>query len=316
MSETYVDGSGAALNGICADRVVIVTGAGRGIGREHALELGRQGAKVVVNDIGGQLDGTGSSTAPADEVVNEIRSAGGQAVANSDDISDWNGAKHLIDSALDAFGDLHGLVNNAGILRDRMVVNMEEKEWDDVIRVHLKGAAGTMRWASGYWRTKAKAGETLDVRIVNTTSPSGIYGNVGQSNYGAAKAGVAALTIISSMELARYGITVNAVSPSARTRMTETFTASRTAALPGPDEFDRSHPGNIAPVVAWLCSPLSKGITGRVFNCWGGQISVAEAWHAGEEVDRQQRWSVEELTGVIPALVSKAQPNPDMFGQV
>src|SRR5207245_2271797 len=209
------------MSGICDGRVVIVTGAGRGIGRGRAIEFARQGAKVVVNDLGAEVDGSGSSTGPAGEVVDEIRGMGGEAVANGDDVSDWEGAQRLVNTAVESFGRLDVLVNNAGILRDRMLVNMTADEWDDVIRVHLRGTFAPARWAAAYWRERVKAGETNDARIINTASPSGIYGNVGQANYGAAKAGIASFTIITAMELARYGGTVNAIAPAALTPTTE-----------------------------------------------------------------------------------------------
>ena len=207
--------------GLCEGRVCIVTGAGRGIGREHSLMLAEQGAKVVVNDLGGSMDGEGHEAGPAQQVVDEIKAMGGEAVANTDDISDWAGAEKLVQQAIDSFGRLDVLINNAGILRDRMLANMSEAEWDAVIKVHLKGTAGPSHFAAAYWREQSKAGNEVDGRIINTSSPSGIYGNVGQTNYGAAKAGIASFTIIAAMELARYGVTVNAIAPAALTRMTE-----------------------------------------------------------------------------------------------
>jgi NAD(P)-dependent dehydrogenase (short-subunit alcohol dehydrogenase family) len=302
------------MPGINDGRVVIITGAGRGIGRGHAIEFARQGAKVVVNDLGAEVDGTGSSAGPAGEVVEEIRGMGGEAVANGEDISDPDGAKRLIDTAIETFGGLDVLVNNAGILRDRMLVNMTVEEWDAVIRVHLRGTFGPMRWAAGYWRDRAKAGETNDARIINTTSPSGIYGNVGQTNYGAAKAGIASMTVIAAMELGRYGVTVNAIAPAALTRMTENLNLGMTGERK-PDEFEPNDPDNIAPLVVWLGSPESKDITGRVFNVFGGHISVAEGWVAGPAADKDDRWDSAELGGVIPDLVAKAAPNADMFGR-
>src|SRR3954468_8606227 len=224
------------MSGICEGRVVIVTGAGRGIGRGEALEFARQGAKVVVNDLGGEMDGSGSSIGPAHDVVEEIRGMGGEAVANGDDVSDWQGAQRLINTAVESFGRLDVLVNNAGILRDRMLVNMTVDEWDAVIKVHLRGTFAPSRWAAAYWRERVKAGETNDARIINTTSSSGIYGNPGQSNYGAAKAGIASFTIIAAMELGRYGVTVNAIAPGALTRMTAGLNPNRPEAKPG--EFD------------------------------------------------------------------------------
>ena len=288
--------------------------AGRGIGREHALEFAHQGAKIVVNDLGAEVDGSGSSAGPAGEVVDEIRGMGGEAVANGDDVSDYEGAGRLIQTAIDTFGGLDVLVNNAGILRDRMMVNMTIEEWDAVIRVHLRGTFAPMRHASEYWRNRSKAGETNDARIINTTSPSGIYGNVGQTNYGAAKAGIASMTIIAAMELGRYGVTVNAIAPAALTRMTENLGMGAASAAKKPEEFDPLDPGNIAPLVVWLGSAESAAITGRVFNVMGGNISVAEGWVAGPGVDKDDRWDPAELGGVIPGLVEKAAPNANMGG--
>src|SRR3954465_5077168 len=246
--------------GICDGRIVIVTGAGRGIGRGHALEFARQGAKVVVNDLGAEVDGSGGSTGPAGEVVDEIRGMGGEAVANGDDVSDWEGAQRLVNTAIETFGDLHVLVNNAGILRDRMLVNMTIDEGAPVVKVPLRGTFAPTRWAAAYWRERIKAGQTNDARIINTTSSSGIYGNVGQTNYGAAKAGIASFTIIAAMELGRYGITVNAIAPGALTRMTENLGGASSQPV-DPASFDRMAPENISPLVVWLGSPESKDVT-------------------------------------------------------
>ena len=303
------------MAGICDGRVVIITGAGRGIGKAHALEFAREGAKVVVNDIGAEVDGTGSSTGPAGEVVDEIRAMGGEAVANGDDVSDWEGAQRLINTAIETFGTLDVLVNNAGILRDRMLINMTDAEWDAVIRVHLRGTFAPTRWAANYWRERSKAGQENDARIINTASASGIFGNVGQTNYGAAKAGIAAFTIITSQELARYGVTVNAIAPAALTRMTANL-GFAPAEETKPEEFDAFAPENISPLVAWLGSGESKGITGRVFDVVGGHIDVAEGWHAGPSIDKNDRWTVEELSKLIPDLVSKAAKNADMSGRI
>jgi NAD(P)-dependent dehydrogenase (short-subunit alcohol dehydrogenase family) len=301
--------------GICDGRVVVITGAGRGIGREHALEFARQGAKVVVNDLGGEMDGTGSSSGPSGEVVDEIRGMGGEAVANNDDVSDYDGAGRLVQAAIDTFGTLDVLVNNAGILRDRMLVNMTIEEWDAVIKVHLRGTFAPARHAVEYWRNRTKAGETNDARIINTTSPSGIYGNVGQTNYGAAKAGIAAFTVIAAQELGRYGVTVNAIAPAALTRMTENLGMGEASAKRKPEEFDALDPGNISPLVVWLGSPESSEITGRVFNVVGGNISVAEGWVAGPGQDKHDRWDPAELGKVVPDLVAKAAPNANMSGR-
>lgn len=300
------------MDRICEGRVAVVTGGGRGIGRGHALELARQGAKVVVNDLGAEVDGEGATIATAQQVVDEITAAGGEAVANGDDISTGAGAEGLIKAALDAFGDLHAVVNNAGILRDRMLVNLSEDDWDAVMAVHLKGTFLTTRAAANLWRERSKSGATNDARIINTSSVSGLFGNVGQSNYGAAKAGIAAFTIIASMELARYGVTVNAVSPSARTRMITPRGQERMAAPSDQDSFDAYSPDNIAPLAAWLASPFSSAVTGRVFNVHGGRISILEGWHEGPTVDKGRRWEPGELTEILPQLVENAVPNVDL----
>lgn len=294
---------------LCEGRVIIVTGAGRGIGREHALMLAEHGARVVVNDLGGDRNGTGAASGPAADVVAEITAAGGQAVANEDDVSDFEGARRMIDQAIDTYGELHGVVNNAGILRDRMLVNMTEQEWDAVIKVHLKGTFAPARWAAAYWRDRAKAGEVVDARIVNTTSVSGIYGNPGQTNYGAAKMGIASFTIIAARELARYGVTVNAVAPGALTRMTEDLGMGQ---LPD-HEQDSVSPRWIAPIVTWLCSTEAGGVTGRVFEASGRMLAVAEGWNRGPTVE-----PVDDPTQVGPVamhLVADARLNSDMSGQ-
>jgi NAD(P)-dependent dehydrogenase (short-subunit alcohol dehydrogenase family) len=303
------------MTGICDGRVVIVTGAGRGIGRAHALEFAHQGAKVVVNDLGAEVDGSGASTGPAGEVVEEIRATGGEAVANGDDVSSWDGAKRLVTTAIEAFGRLDTLVNNAGILRDRMLVNMSEAEWDAVVQVHLKGTFAPTRWAAAHWRELAKEGRAVDASIVNTSSGSGLYGNPGQTNYGAAKAGIASMTIIASRELERYGVRVNAIAPAALTRMTENLGLAAVSGDRKPEEFDAMAPENIAPMVVWLGSNESAGVTGRVFNVAGGRISVAEGWRRGPEVDKGDRWDPGELTAVVPDLVAKARPPAGMFGE-
>ncbi len=293
---------------LCADRVAIVTGAGRGIGREHALMLAEHGAKVVVNDVGGAPDGSGSDRTPAEDVVAEIEGMGGSAVANADDVSDWEGAQRLIRQAVDTFGGLDVLVNNAGILRDRMLVNMTEDEWDAVVKVHLKGTFAPARWAASYWRERAKAGETNDARIINTTSVSGIYGNPGQTNYGAAKMGIAGFTIIAAQELFRYGITVNAISPGALTRLTEPL---RTEA-PTEEQREASSPRWIAPICVWLASPESSGVTGRVFQVAGQELAIAESWHRGPTTRNVD--DPAELTDIVAGLMADARLNADMHG--
>jgi NAD(P)-dependent dehydrogenase (short-subunit alcohol dehydrogenase family) len=300
------------VSGINEGRVVIVTGAGNGIGRGHALAFAAAGAKVVVNDLGANRAGEGSDTSPARAVVDEITAAGGEAVANGDDVSSHAGAKALVDQAVDTFGQLDVLVNNAGILRDRMLVNMGEGEWDAVVKVHLKGTYGPTHHAANYWRAQTKAGASVDARVINTTSASGVFGNVGQANYGAAKAGIAAFTVIASQELGRYGVTVNAIAPTALTRLTEDLASvqadnvGETAATLAPE--------NIAPLVVWLASPGARGVTGRVFGVWGGRVTVLEGWVNGPEVDRAGRWDPAELGEVIPDLVAKAAPNATMLG--
>ena len=298
--------------GICDGRVVVITGAGRGIGRSHALAFAAEGAKVVVNDLGAEVDGSGSSTGPAGQVVEEIRAMGGEAVANGDDVSSWEGAQRLINTAVESFGGVDVLVNNAGILRDRMLVNMTEEEFDAVIQVHLKGTWATMRWAGAYWRERTKAGETNDARVINTSSASGLYGNPGQTNYGAAKAGIASMSIIAGKELERYGVTVNAIAPGARTRMTEGLGFG--AVEVKPDEFDAFAPENISPIVVWLGSPESRDVNCRVFNVAGGSLSVAEGWHRGPSADKNDRWEPGELGPVVKDMLEKAAPLPGMMG--
>jgi NAD(P)-dependent dehydrogenase (short-subunit alcohol dehydrogenase family) len=274
-------------------KVAIVTGAGRGIGREHALALAAVGARVVVNDLGGSLSGEGTDSTPAQSVVNEIVAAGGEAVASYDDVSDFAAAEHMIGRAVDRYGRLDILVNNAGILRDRMLVNMTEDEWDAVIAVHLKGHFGPTRHAAAYWREQSKAGEEVRGRVINTSSPSGVFGNVGQANYGAAKAAIAGFTLIAAQELQRYGVTVNCIAPNARTRMTEeTF-----GDLPEPEEgqFDPLDPGNMSPLVVALSADDAQDITGQCFFVWGGSVNVLRPWDAGELLAADERWDADEL---------------------
>jgi NAD(P)-dependent dehydrogenase (short-subunit alcohol dehydrogenase family) len=295
--------------GLCTGRVVVITGAGNGIGRAHALAFAAQGAKVVVNDLGGARDGAGASDGPAQEVADEITAAGGEAVANTEDISSWAGAGRLVGQAVEAFGGLDVVVNNAGILRDRMIVTMTEQDWDAVIGVHLKGTFAVLHHAAAYWRQRAKEGHASDARVINTTSPSGLFGNTGQSNYGAAKAGIASLTVIAARELDRYGVTVNAIAPTALTRMTEDIPMMSDAAAAG----DLS-PEAISPLVVWLGSAQSRSVTGRVFGVWGNAITVLEGWVNGPSVSRDSRWTPAELSEVLPGLVAKAAPNSDTMG--
>lgn len=273
------------MPGLLDGRVVIITGAGRGIGRAHALAFAAEGARVVVNDIGVGLDGS-AGTSPAQEVVEEITAAGGEAVTNGDDVADWSGAKNLIDTAVNSFGRLDVLVNNAGFLRDRMLANMSEEEWDAVIRVHLKGHFAPLRHAAAYWRDEFKAGNAVDARVINTSSAAGLQGSVGQGNYAAAKAGIATLTLQAAAEMGRYGITVNAIAPAARTRMTEAVFAE-TMAKPEDGAFDAMAPENVSPLVVWLGSPESREVTGKVFEVEAGIIRVAEGWAHGPQVDKE-----------------------------
>jgi NAD(P)-dependent dehydrogenase (short-subunit alcohol dehydrogenase family) len=277
-------------------KVAIVTGAGRGIGREHALALAGAGARVVVNDRGGSLAGEGEDASPAQEVVNEIVAAGGEAVASYGDVSDFGAAEEMINRAVDRYGGLDVLVLNAGILRDRMLVNMTEEEWDAVIAVHLKGHFAPLRHAGAYWRERSKAGEEVRGRVITTASPSGVFGNVGQANYGAAKAGIAGLTMIAAQELGRYGVTVNCLAPNARTRMTEeTF-----GELARPEDgFDPLDPANMAPLVVALAADEAQDITGQCFFVWGGVVNVLRPWEAGEAFVADGRWGADELLGAL-----------------
>jgi NAD(P)-dependent dehydrogenase (short-subunit alcohol dehydrogenase family) len=290
---------------LCEGRVCVVTGAGRGIGREYAILLAAHGAHVVVNDLGGDRTGTGpdplaQNRGPAQQVVDEITAAGGAAVANTDDISSWDGAKALVDQALQVFGGLDVVVNNAGILRDRMLVNMSEEEWDSVIRVHLKGTFAVARHAAAHWRDRVKAGESNDARIINTTSVSGLYGNMGQANYGAAKAGIAGLTIIAARELARYGVTVNAIAPGALTRMTED--------LPIPDDVKAAlDPRWVAPVCVWLASTLSSDVTEQIIEVSGTNFAIAEGWHRGPTGTPVSEPA--EVDAAIRKLLADARPH-------
>ena len=276
-------------------KVAIVTGAGRGIGCAHALALAAAGARVVVNDLGGSLAGEGADLTPAQQVVEEIRAAGGEAVADGEDVADFEGARRLVEHATRDLGGLDIVVNNAGILRDRMLVNMAEDEWDAVIAVHLKGHFAVTHHAAAHWRERAKAGEQLRARVINTSSPSGLFGNVGQTNYGAAKAGIAAFTVIAAQELARYGVTVNCLAPNARTRMTE-----ETFEMGGrPEGFDPLDPANISPVVVALCADDAQDITGQVFHIWGGAVNALQGWTSGELFQRDDGWDADALLAAM-----------------
>ncbi|MEV3991788.1 SDR family oxidoreductase [Streptomyces sp. NPDC049837] len=300
--------------GSCAGRIVAVTGAGRGLGRAHALAFAAEGAHVVVNDLGVGLDGTPAADSPARRVVDEIRAAGGQAVAHGGDVATTEGAASLVATALDAFGRLDTLVNNAGFLRDRMLVNLGEDDWDAVIRVHLKGHFLPLRHAAAHWRAEAKAGRTPQARVVNTSSGAGLLGSVGQGNYAAAKAGVLALTLVAAAELARYGVQVNAIAPAARTRMTErTFAA--TMAAPRDGGFDAMAPENVSPLVVWLGSgEPSEGVTGRVFEAEAGRITVMEGWRPGPTADKAARWTPAEAGEAARELLARAEPPQPVYG--
>ena len=280
-------------------KVAVVTGAGRGIGRGESLLLARHGAKVVVNDLGGEWDGSGADQRPAQLVVDEIAAAGGEAVANHDDVADFGGAEKLIRQAIDAWGKLDILVNNAGILRDRMIFNMSEADWDSVIRVHLKGHFAPTRHACAHWRERSKeSGGPVGGRIICTSSTSGLLGNAGQSNYGAAKAGIAAFAQIVSMEMSRYGVTANAIAPAARTRMTEaTF-----GEIKSQGDFDTWAPENVAPIVAFLATDEAAGITGQVFYTSGGTLQLYEGWGPVRQIEKGDRWTVEELVDRVPGM--------------
>ncbi|HLI43648.1 MAG TPA: SDR family oxidoreductase [Acidimicrobiales bacterium] len=290
--------------GALEGRVAIITGAGRGIGREHALLFASEGAKVVVNDLGGAVDGSGDDRTPAEQVVDEIKAMGGEAIANADNVADWEGGQRLVNAAIEAFGDLHVLVNNAGILRDRVLVNMTEQEWDAVIHVHLKGHFVPTRWAAAYWREQSKAGKEVKAAVVNTSSTSGLLGNPGQANYGAAKAGIAAFTIITAQELSRYGIRVNAIAPAARTRMTESTPGLSDIVQPPADAgtFDSWDPANISPLVGYLATE-SCPFTGKTFFVQGGKVQYFQPWTLTEEIDKGDRWTIAELAEKVPTIV-------------
>ncbi|MEV1062274.1 SDR family oxidoreductase [Streptomyces sp. NPDC050263] len=300
------------MSGICAGRVVVVTGAGRGLGRAHALAYAAEGARLVVNDLGVGLDGTPDPDSPAAQVVAEIRAAGGEAVAHGGDIATPEGAASLVTTALETYGRLDTLVNNAGFLRDRMLVNLAEDDWDAVVRVHLKGHFLTLRHAAAHWRAEAKAGRTPVARIVNTSSGAGLLGSVGQGNYSAAKAGIVGLTLVAAAELARYGVQVNAIAPAARTRMTEqTFAATMTAPETG---FDAMAPENVSPLVVWLGSAASEGVTGRIFETEAGRITVMEGWRPGPTTDKGARWTPSEAGETALKLLGQAETPGHVYG--
>ncbi|MFI6872099.1 SDR family oxidoreductase [Streptomyces sp. NPDC050400] len=300
--------------GLCAGRVVAVTGAGRGLGRAHALAYAAEGAKVVVNDFGVGLDGQPAPDSPAAQVVAEIRESGGEAVAHGGDIATSEGAASLVAAAVDTFGRLDTLVNNAGFLRDRMLVNLAEDDWDAVLRVHLKGHFLPLQHAAAHWRAEAKAGRTPVARVVNTSSGAGLLGSVGQGNYSAAKAGILGLTLVAAAEMGRYGVQVNAIAPAARTRMTEA-TFAETMAAPQAGAFDAMAPANVSPLVVWLGSgAASDGVTGRVFEVEGGRITVMEGWRPGPTVDKGERWTPSGAGDAARELVGRAAAPGAVYG--
>ena len=297
------------MSRLCEGRVAIVTGAGRGVGRQHALQLSKSGAKIIVNDLGAAVDGSGTDVSPAQQVTDEINASGGEAIVNGDDVSSFDGAKNMVDMAINTFGKLDIVVNNAGILRDRMLVNMTEDEWDAVIAVHLKGTFAPSRHAASYWRAMSKQnddGKPVMGRIINTSSTSGIYGNIGQTNYGAAKAGIAAFTIIAARELFRIGVTVNAISPSAYTRMTDNLREYTE------EEIAVRDPSWVSPTVVYLASTEAQDITGRVIEAGAGQVAVCEGWRRGAKVGQMD--DPDTLGPKIREMISKVRKNSGMDG--
>jgi NAD(P)-dependent dehydrogenase (short-subunit alcohol dehydrogenase family) len=297
--------------GMLDGKVAIVTGAGRGIGREEALLLAAEGANVIVNDVGASRTGEGADVHPAEQTVQDIKSAGGEAALNTDDVSSWTGAESLVQQAVDTWEKLDILVNNAGILRDKMSFNMDESDWDDVIRVHLKGHFAMSHFAAVHWRNRSKAGEDVSGRIVNTASEAGLFGNAGQANYGAAKAGIAAMTIILGRELARYGVTVNAISPRARTRMTEDLFGEMAKAEEG--KFDAFAPENVAPLVTFLASDAAADVNGQNFVVFGASVWVMQGWKAAGELKRDTRWTPKELADNKSKLFAQHDPGLPPF---
>jgi len=302
--------------GICDGRVVIVTGAGRGIGREHALAFAAEGAKVVVNDLGAGIDGQDVGEHPAEQVVAEIKAAGGDAVVNGNDISSWEGARELVQQAIDTFGGLDVLVNNAGFLRDKMLVGMGEQDWDNVINVHLKGHFAPLRHAAEYWRAESKAGRPRQARVINTSSGAGLFGSVGQGNYATAKAGIALLTIQTAAEMKGYGVTANAIAPAARTRMTTSAGEGMASQMAAPEDgsFDAMDPANISPLVVWLGSEESAQVTGRVFEVEGGKVTVCDGWQRAASEDKGAKWDPAELGSVVPRLLDESPTPVPVYG--
>ncbi|UVE94620.1 SDR family oxidoreductase [Dietzia sp. B32] len=302
--------------GICDGRVVIVTGAGRGIGREHALAFAAEGAKVVVNDLGAGLDGSDVGESPAEQVVAEIKAAGGDAVVNGNDISSWEGARELVQQAIDTFGGLDVLVNNAGFLRDRMLVGMGEDDWDNVINVHLKGHFAPLRHAAEYWRAESKAGRPRAARVINTSSGAGLFGSVGQGNYATAKAGIALLTVQTAAEMKGYGVTANAIAPAARTRMTTSAGEGMASQMAAPEDgsFDAMDPANVSPLVVWLGSSESAEVTGRVFEVEGGKVTVCDGWQRAASEDKGAKWDPAELGSVVPRLLAESPAPVPVYG--
>lgn len=297
--------------GICDGRVVIITGGGRGLGRAHALAFAAEGAKVIVNDVGASLTGEGHDISPAAEVVATIKAMGGEAVINDDDVSDWDGAGRMVQQAIDTFGRLDTLVCNAGIVRDRMIVNMSVDEWDAVMKVHLRGMFCPVRHAVDYWRAMSKAGTPVEARIITTSSGAGLFGSVSQANYSAAKAGIASFTIVSAAELDRYGIKINGIAPSARSRMTQDAFAEM---MKKPDSgFDAMDPANVSPVVVWLGSSACE-ISGRMFETSGGELSVADGWQHGQVFNKGARYEAAEVGSVIADLLREAPATAPVYG--
>lgn len=300
------------MAGICQDRTVIITGAARGLGKSYALAFAAEGANVVVNDIGTSLHGEGRDTSAADAVVEEIRAAGGKAVANYDDITDWDAAGRIVRTAIDSFGGLDVVVNNAGIVRDRMFVSATLEEWDATMHVHLRGHFCLSRHAVDYWRAQQKAGNPVDARIINTTSNAGLQGSIAQSAYSTAKGGIAALTLVQAAELGRYGITANALAPAARTRMTEGAFAEKMAKVES--GFDKQDPDNIAPTVVWLGSAQSAHVTGCVFELEGGRITIEDGWDLGPTVEKDERWNPADVGAAVAGLLAKRKPPRKVWG--